>query len=429
MEKLAVLFSSKIEPKLSKFSNSIIMRSLMSAFMMMLPLTFTGAIGTLIGNLPIPAFQAFLTSSGLGYYIGLPVKFTTQFMAALMSFSIAYSYLKNKKNNSALIGALLSFVVFMILTPLKVITGAEGAVTYAIDMGVITYTGSLGIFTSILSSFLVGFTFNWFIDKKLTIKMPESVPTFVSQSFSGLIPAFVILTVAILVAFGFSKTSFGSIHTIIYGLVQTPLTRLGGTLGAVIVVAILSQLLWFFGIHGSVAVLMAMMPIWMPLDAANLAAFQAHQPIPNIVSMSFFATYTPGGFGISTAILLFFAKSQRYKSLGRLSIVPAVFNITEPIIFGVPLVMNVIFFIPYVFSNVIALVIAYFLTAANIVPAPAGVSSPTGTPIILNAFMQGSWKIAALQLFLIIVVVAFWYPFVRYADKKELEIENNYNKG
>lgn len=160
----------------------------------------------------------------------------------------------------------------------------------------------------------------------------------------------------------------------------------------------------------------------MVFDQANILAYQAQQPIPNIVSMAFFSVYTPGGFGISTAIVLLLSKSTRYKTLGKLSVVPAVFNITEPIIFGVPLVLNPIFFIPYVFSNVIALTIAYFVTLAGIVPPPAGVGT-TGVPIILQAFLQGSWKIAALQAFLIVIITLFWIPFVRIADKREYELE------
>lgn len=419
MEKVSELFVTKIEPFLTKFNNNIIVQSMMNAFMLMMPLTIAGAFAMLLGNLPIAGYQDFLVSSGLKYYLGLPVKFTTEFMATIMSVTVAYSYLKIKECDSAIVGSLLSLVVFLILTPL--VDMGEGA--YAIVISQISFYGSLGIFTAIISSILVAMTYNWFLVKKFTIKMPESVPTFVSNGFSGLIPALVIIVVAVLIAFGFSMTPFGSIHTVIYGIVQAPLTKLGGTLGAVIIVAILSQLLWFFGIHGSAAVLVAVMPIWMPLDAANLAAYQAGQAIPNIISMSFFTTYTPGGFGISTAILLLLAKSQRYKSLGKLSVVPATFNITEPIIFGMPLVMNVIFFIPFVFSNVIALIIAYFATTSGLVPPTIGVSAPSGTPIILNAFMQGSWKIAALQAVLIVIVALFWYPFVRYADKKELLAE------
>ncbi|MFV0255098.1 MAG: PTS sugar transporter subunit IIC [Erysipelotrichaceae bacterium] len=422
MEKIKQFFEEKLAPTLIKVNNSIFIKTIMSAFMKMLPLTIAGAFAALLSNLPLEPLQVFLTDSGLRYYLSLPITFTTQFMAVIMSLTIPYSYLQHKQNNSMMGGALLGMVAFLIMTPATLSTDMLGAEAVTLVLGQISYFGTMGIFAAIIIGFIVAKVFDVFITKGITIKMPESVPPFIANAFANMVPGLVIIVGAIIVAYLFGLTPFGSIHNLVYGLVQVPLSGLGGTLGAMLIVAILSQVLWFFGIHGSMAVLSVMMPIWMSLDAANLAAYQANAEIPNIVSMVFFSIYTPGGFGICTAILLFISKSKRYKLLGRLSIVPATFNITEPVIFGTPLVMNSIFFIPFVFSNVISLIIAYVLTVMGIVPIPV-IGAPTGTPIIIGALIAGGWKVAALQATLIVLITLFWLPFIKYADKKELELE------
>ncbi len=421
MNTIKEFFETKLAPLLIKMNASILMRTIMAAFMGLLPLTIAGAFAALVVNLPIDALQSFLTSTGLGYYLSLPIKFTTEFMGTIMSITVAYSYLKIKGNDDPLSGGLLSLVAFLILTPAGTTMGAFGEST-TIVLGTVSFYDTMGIFSSIAIGMSVGKVYDMFVSRGLTIKMPESVPPFIAKAFKSMVPGFMIIISAVLISFGFSLTPFGSVHAVIYGLVQLPLQGLGGTFGAVIIVALVSQILWFFGIHGSAAVLPIIMPIWMSLDAANLAAYAAGEAIPNIISMVFFSVYTPGGFGISVAILLYLAKSKRYKTVGKLSVIPAAFNITEPVIFGVPLVMNPIFFIPFVFSNVISLTIAYALTVWEVVPRLA-VSVPTGTPIILGGLIAGGWKVAILQLLLIVLVTLFWIPFVRYADKKEVEAE------
>lgn len=422
MEKVRNFFEEKIAPIMSEINNSIFMRTIMSAFMKMMPLTITGAFAALVSNLPIDSLQQFLASSGLGKFLSLPVTFTTQFMAVIMAITVAYSYLQIKENDNPLGGALLSLVAFLIMTPTTMVADPFGGEAVSMVLSQLSYFGTMGIFAAIIVGFLSAMLFDAFIKKGITIKMPESVPPFIANAFTGMIPGLVIVVLAILLGYLFTFTPWGSVHAMIYRVVQTPLSGLGGTLGAMLIVALFSQILWFFGIHGSMAVLSIMMPVWMALGAENLAAYQAGTTIPHIVSLTFFSIYTPGGFGISTAILLLLSRSKKYKTLGKLSVVPALFNITEPVIFGVPLVLNIIYFIPFVLSNVISLIIAYGLTVIGVVPIPV-IGAPAGVPIIIGAFIAGSWKIAALQAALIVLITLFWLPFIRYADRKEVELE------
>ena len=415
MKKMEDFFNQKLQPVFTRLGNNIVLKTVMNSLMMLLPITLVGSFSILLSNF------SFLGT--FGKQLGMIGTYTNSLMGVFIAFSITYCYLKLKNNSQAVVGGVLSLVTFLILTPLKEFPGEGEAVVQTIVVDTLSYYGSMGMFTAIIFGMLVGLIYQFIIKKNWVIKMPDSVPENIAAGFSGLIPGIVILLFATVVAFLFSLTPYGSVHALIYSILQQPLTSLGGTFGGLLVVAVLSQVLWFFGIHGSMVVLSVMLPIWMPLGMENLAAYQAGQELPNIISTAFFTTYTPGGFGISTAMMLLLAKSQRYKTLGKLSIVPAAFNITEPIIFGMPLVLNPIFAIPFVLSNVIGLSIAYLCTVTGLVPILIGVSTPTGTPIIVSAFLQGGWKIAVLQVLLIVVIAAFWYPFVKVADKIELKAE------
>ncbi|MNI83593.1 Lichenan permease IIC component [compost metagenome] len=121
--------------------------------------------------------------------------------------------------------------------------------------------------------------------------------------------------------------------------------------------------------------------------------------------------------------MLFFAKSKQYKTLGKLSAVPSLFGISEPLVFGTPMVFNVRFAVPFLFMNAISLTIAYSLTAIGLVPRVAGMTPMSGMPIIFTGLMEGSWKIAVLQVVLVLLQMVVWYPFFKKADKEAHEIE------
>ena len=167
-------------------------------------------------------------------------------------------------------------------------------------------------------------------------------------------------------------------------------------------------------------------PIWLTLDLANQASV-AQNGIgagTNIIGKAFFETFTFGGCVLGFVILMaFFAKSSQYKSLGRLSLVPALFGITEPVIFGTPLVLNFTFFMPFVFGNVIAILISYAAIASGLVPTLMGASTIFGLPIGFHAAIQGSWQAVVLQIVVMVILGLVWYPFFRKADNDAYKLE------
>ncbi|HFE7294104.1 TPA: PTS transporter subunit EIIC, partial [Klebsiella pneumoniae] len=261
--------------------------------------------------------------------------------------------------------------------------------------------------------------------KGLIIKMPENVPEFISKSFSSLIPGIAILTLFTIISAVITSVGYGSIHEIIYKLIQVPLTSLGSGIWSLIFVAVVAQLLWFFGLHGHAITLGIVAPIWFAMDAQQLAAYAAGVDLPNITGFAFFMTYGAAGDLLPLAIMLaFFAKSARYKTLGKIALPPAIFTIGEPMAYGVPLVMNFTLAIPYIFINGIMLGIAWYLTVIGVLPRVAGVSTPAGMPIIISGFMQGSWKIAAFQFIGLFARFAGWYFFFKTADLVACREEN-----
>ena len=409
---------AKYQPIVTKVSSNRCLKAIMNGMMAALPATIAGSLAALIKQLPIPVYQDFLTNTGLADILQLPITFTTNFLAILFVFSITYSLVESFEKKG-LTAAILSTVSFMIITPVE---PAESTFGLAFNIPM-TWLGAAGMFAAIIVAFIVGRAFVWITDKGWTIKMPDSVPPFIKDSFAALVPGFIIIGIFTVIAGIFANTSFGSFHQMIYTLLQIPLQGLGGNIWALLFVSLLSQIFWFFGIHGTMVVLSVMMPIWMAMDAAQLNAYSAGETLPNIVGFMFYSVYTHGGTALGLAILMLFARSARYKTLGKISIVPAVFGITEPLIFGAPLVFNPIFAIPFIGGSALSLVVSYLATLVGLLPRLSGISTPQGTPIIVQGLMAGGWKIAVFQVNLIAFWVALWYPFFKIADNHALDQE------
>jgi cellobiose PTS system EIIC component len=389
------------------------LQSVMRGMMAVLPATIMSAVATLLKVFPIEAYQQFLVSHNLVRFFDIPINFTNNFLAVLVSFSVAYTLAKSFDVDGFLAG-LISMISFFILTPYQL--GEFGPLGQAFSIPN-QWLGAMGLFSGILVAFVSTRIFVWITHKGLIIKMPESVPEFISKTFSSLVPGIVILTLFTVISATISIYELGSIHQVIYDILQAPLTSLGSGIGSVIVITIVAQLLWFFGLHGHAVTLGIVAPVWFAMDAQQLAAYSAGLTPPNITGFAFFMTYGVAGNLLPLAFMLaFMAKSDRFKTLGKIALPPAVFTIGEPMAYGVPLVMNFALAIPYIFLDAVILLVAYYFTVAGILPAVAGVSTPAGMPVILTGFMQGSWKIAAFQAVALVARFAGWYFFFKVAD-------------
>lgn len=412
----------KIMPVAISFSNNKYLGSIMEGLTSLMPVILVGAIATLLKNLPISDYQSFVTSSGVSNYLSVLINFTTDIISLLAVFLVATNISKKFDVDSPAAG-LFGIISFLILTPLASIE-KDGSVTNYISF---EWLGATGLFVAILLGIFVGRLYAYLVQKGLVIKMPEGVPPTITKSFAGLIPGFIISALVLVIKLIFDNTAYGSIHKVIYTFIQTPLQGLGGTIWAFILVMFVAHLLWLVGLHGMLVAISVMMPIWMALDLKNLEAFNAGLPMQNVPGFAFLMCYTLlGGSGATLGLnllMLFKAKSQRFKTLGKLAIAAGICGINEPIIFGTPIILNPLMAIPFILTPIVISVIAYIATAIGIVPPLMGATMPLGTPIIVSGILQGSWRIAALQVVLVLVSALIYYPFFKIADNNAYEEE------
>src|SRR5699024_6065417 len=190
----------------------------------------------------------------------------------------------------------------------------------------------------------------------------------------------------------FSYTSFDTVQNFIYAIIQEPFTALGSGLPATIVAVLMIQIFWFFGLHGQIIVNSVFDPIWYALNDQNLSAFQAGTELPNIVTKQFIDSFLVGmgGTGMTFAVIILIfliGRSRQLKELGKLGAPAGLFNVNEPIIFGLPIVMNPLIIISWLVAPVVVTVITYFAMSSGLVPPPAGIIVPWTTPPILNGFL------------------------------------------
>ena len=218
-------------------------------------------------------------------------------------------------------------------------------------------------------------------------------------------------------------------------MIQQPLTVLGSGLPATIVAVLLIQFFWFFGLHGQIIVNSVFDPIWFALNDQNLKAFQAGEELPNIITKQFIDTFLVGmgGSGMTLAVIaliFLIGRSRQIKELGKLGAPPGLFNVNEPIIFGLPIIMNPLVLIPWLLAPVVVTIITYTAMSIGWVPKPAGVIVPWTTPIGLSGFLAtgNAWQGAVLQIFNLLVVMAIWWPFLKILDKQVYEKEKEGSK-
>ncbi|EJF01624.1 PTS sugar transporter subunit IIC [Liquorilactobacillus mali] len=414
-------FFNKVSPGLNKLGNNIYLQTIMGAMMTLLGPIILGSFAVL-GAVYAAKYNLTAIANLLGVVNTLTIGSMALYLAFLMAKFLANSMLNDDDGTAA---GIISLMSFLIMTPLGKIVSKSGSVE-AIPT---TWLSSQGVFSAIIIGLLVGRGYVYIKRHGWTIKMPEGVPPMVSQAFASLIPSIVIGVIAAIISFIFTLTSWNSFHQMIFNLIQTPLSNIGGSVWAMIAVTLLMQILWFFGIHGTNVILPLVTPIWLSLDMQNLAAFKAGKEVPNMFGLAFFNVVTWGGTALGLVLLmLFVSKSKRYKEMGRLAIIPSLFGITEPVIFGTPLVLNFDFLVPFVTNNTIAIIIAMISTKLGIVAPFSGAQAVFGLPLGLHALVGGHISIVFLQLFIQLVLSPLlWFPWFKRADRKAF-IEENQTK-
>lgn len=421
MNKALDKLSDKLLPIANMLGSNKYLAVLRDAFMLAFPITMFGSLIVVFNNLP---FFSDETKSFLYNLLGSGQMATMSIMTIFVVFGIGY-YLSKSYDVEGVFGGAVALSSFLILTPFFVETDKGEVVNSVLSLDRLR---AKGMFLGMITAFVAAELYSRMSNKGWQIKMPDTVPPAVAKSFAALIPGTLTLSIFLALHAVVDYFFHVNLHDVIYTVVQAPLIGLGSSLGATLIAIFFIQIMWFFGLHGQVLVNSVMDPIWNTLNLENLEAFQAGKDIPNIVSKSFMETFTVGlgGSGMTLAVVLIMAfvlKKKMYKDVGRLALGAGIFNVNEPVIFGLPIVMNATILIPWILAPIVVTILNYTVMALGIVPAPTGVSVPWTVPIFFSGTLATNSILGGiLQLVDMVIVGVIWYPFLRVLDKQPDDI-------
>jgi len=346
--------------------------------------------------------------------IMMPFNMSMGIMTIFVSLGVAYSLAKAYKMDG-ITSAVLSLMSFLLVAaPAK-----DGALA-------MSHMGGTGIFTAVMCAFFSVELYRFMKKHNITIRMPEQVPPAIARSFEVLLPVLAIFITLYPLSL-FVQSQYDMLIPDAVMAMFKPLISASNSLPAIIGALLLCQLLWFAGIHGAAIVVGLLSPIFLTNIGANIEAFVAGDPIPNVFTQPFWDFYIfIGGSGATLAlvILMSFSRSAHLKSIGRMSAVPGFFQINEPVIFGSPIVMNPILFIPFVFAPVINATIAYFAVHLGFVGMGVA-TTPWTTPALIGASWGSGWTFAPVLLVggLLTLDLFIYLPFFKMFEKQLLADE------
>ncbi len=424
MEKLTEFIEEKIAPPLIKFSNLKYVQIMQRTFISFTSLLIIGSIFLLLASMPFDPWKQLIGkfSTKFAAASGVGTGFIALFVVVASAYAtIEYYNKKRDENIDFLAPMILAVSSFFIVVPAETVkTVVEGAAKPGSFTGVPTgFLGARGVFVALIVGIVTIEIYRFFINKKWTIKMPEGVPPMVMNAFLALIPSTFAITFWWLVSVVFAI----DLPNMIMGAFA-PLISASDTPSTVFATSFLNRILWSVGIHGGNVVGSIANPIWTQMTAANQAALEAGQSLPYMFTSVFYDNYIWTGLA-PLATVMIFSKSKRLKTLGLLSLPAALFNIGEPLIFGLPIVMNPLMMIPFVLGYMAVAVAAVLLTTTGIIPVPV-LSAPWILPAPIKTLMATSGSIPAVLFVLLswVILGLVFYPFVKAIEKNDLKEEN-----
>ncbi|EGP4988917.1 TPA: PTS transporter subunit EIIC [Enterococcus faecium] len=426
MEKLMKWVEEKLVPPMAKIGTQRHLLAIRNGVVSTLSLILIGTFFMVFINLPFPGWNEFIAPYSAT--IVLPFRITMGLMAIYATFVMGSDLAKSYGLDSVTGGILSLGTFFMLQVPVNVLTPKEAPLGWVLPMSSL---GASGMFAGILSMIFAVEVYRFFKKRNITIKMPEQVPPAVARSFEALIPGAVILTTTWLIR---SVAGF-DVNAALLSLFE-PLTNiLGNNLLGVLLPMFLIHLLWSFGIHGMSIVGAVVRPMWLIMldeNAKALADGTAATKLPYIAPEQFYQwTVTIGGAGatiVVSVLFLFFCKSKFLKEVGRFSIIPGIFNINEPMIFGAPMMLNPYMFIPFNLVPLVLTIVSYFAVKLEMVNGFTVL--PTWTlPAPIGGYLSAGndWRVVVLIVINTLIAFIIYYPFVKAYDKKMLSDEQNNN--
>ncbi|MEC2394928.1 PTS transporter subunit EIIC, partial [Bacillus toyonensis] len=340
-----------ITPLTNYLGNSKVVNAITSGMMMTIPVTIGVTLFAILGNLPFEGWKEFLIQIGIYTHMQDMISATLSLLAVYMVVIIAYSYAKEEGMNG-MTAAVIALGSFLCLMPMSIKVGEE-----QIPAILNQYLGSDGIFVAMFVGVFTSKLYCSLKRKNIGVKLPESVPPMVADAINPVFISIIIFTLIFFIRVIFGYTPYENIFNFVSQVIALPVKFIGSSVWSVIAIFTFMNICWFFGLHPA-----PIINVWYsataPLFTAAITAFASGTPFSEIPYLAFtlmhFAVVIGGtGNTLGLAINLLFAKSEQYKSLGKIGIVPNIFNINEPIVFGLPLVLNPIYFIPLITSSIV----------------------------------------------------------------------------
>ena len=442
---MAVL--EQLSMKMAKISEQRHLRAIRDGIVSTLPLIIVGSVFLILAFPPFPKeWGISVLAKKYAVQMLLPYRMTMFIMGLYAVMGIGYSLAKSYKLDG-ITGAILSVCVFLLtimpkmINPVEVINqtvngqavqiiveeGTKGSQLLQEDLGYVmqmSKLGSAGLFVGIIVAIFAVEVYRLTTTTGFKIRMPEAVPESVARSFEALTPAAIIIFTLTILTYWLKI----DLHDII-GSVIKPILKFSDSWFSVILIVFMITFFWSFGIHGDSIVGSVVRPLWLMLLEQNATALANGQPVPHIAAEPLYQWFVwIGGSGttIGFALLLLFKSKSAYgKTLGKAAILPSIFNINEPIIFGAPIVLNPTLLPPFIIVPIVNATIAYFAMAAGLVNRVTS-TPPWTLPGPIGAFLatNGDFRALILNVILIVIYIIIYYPFFNVYEKKLLAEES-----
>ncbi len=344
--------------------------------------------------------------------ITAPYNLTMGLVGLISAFGIAYSLASDYRLNPSMNGVMALVTFAMVCTPVK-----EGQIN-------LNYLGTNGLFVAIIIGLLVVEVSRFFEVKKIKFQLPESVPPMVATFMNTLLP----LLANIVIFYGINIIFLVTTKQIFPEAVMqilTPATDIAGSLGGFLLITTLGNILWLFGINGSSIIFPLVFTLGIAQTGLNAEQMANGETMTHLMNLQMYRISVMGGAGATLGLILLMMRSKvsEYRTIGKLSLVPGICSINEPVIFGLPIVLNPIMALPFLVAPVVNLLLTYFAQKIGLIGL-GFIIDPSFTPFVAQAYLSSmDWRNVVFTLFLVVVSMVIYYPFFKVLEKNRLAQE------
>lgn len=415
-----------LSPVAAKIGNQRHLKAISSGMMFGLPFIVIGSFFLIFANPPInidrynPETANFFMKFMAGWkdfavanydLITAPYNLTMGIIGLISVFGIAFSLASEYKINPSMNGMVASVIFLMVCTPVM-----EGTIN-------LNYLGTNGLFVAILIGLLVVEVNRVFEVRNIKLKLPDTVPPMVATFINTLVP----LLTNIILFYGINlifllTTKKISPETVMQ--ILTPATNIAGSLGGFLLIVTLGNILWLFGINGSSIIFPIVFTLGMAQTGLNAEQMANGETMTHLMNLQMFRISVLGGAGgtLGLVLLMIRSKVSEYRTIGKLSLIPGICSINEPVIFGLPIVFNPILAIPFLITPIISLLLTYFAQSVGLISV-GFIVDPSFTPFFAQAYLSSmDWRNIVFCFVLILISVVIYYPFFKVMENNKTKL-------